>query len=87
MYQNLFSGLYGILFPKEHSEAAFASLRMYEAIGCSIAFAYGQFLCMNVKIYITGGVLVFGMFGYILLEITEKRRTEAIDSDADPVSV
>ena len=63
----LFSGLCGILFPNKR-ESAFASLRMYESIGFTISAAYAQFLCMDVKMYITGSVLLVSVIGYFIME-------------------
>ena len=63
----LFSGLCGILFPNKR-ESAFASLRMYESIGFTISAAYAQFLCMDVKMYITGSVLLVSVIGYFVME-------------------
>ena len=63
----LFAGLCGILFPNKR-ESAFASLRMYESIGFTISAAYAQFLCMDVKMYITGCVLLVSVIGYFIME-------------------
>ena len=61
-------GLVGILFPSTEREAAFASLRMYESVGFCMGFGYAQFLCMDIKMFILGGVLLFGMTNYFLME-------------------
>ena len=62
----------GLLFANQR-EAAFASLRMYESLGFVIAFAYAQFICLDIKIIITGVLLVFGLIGYVMMEIIHKR--------------
>ena len=62
----------GILFPKD-KEPAFATMRMFEAVGMMTAFAYSQFLCMTLKIYITGGVLIIAILFYIVLEVYLKK--------------
>ena len=63
----MLTGLCGILFPNKR-ESAFASLRMYESIGFTISAAYAQFLCMDVKMYITGSVLLVSVIGYFVME-------------------
>ena len=42
---------------------------MYEAIGFTIAFAYAQFVCMDIKIVLTGGLLVLALLSYLLLTL------------------
>lgn len=58
----------GLLFTSSDREAAFASLRMYESVGFCIAFSYAQFLCLDVKLFILGGILFIGMTNYFLME-------------------
>ena len=68
------------MFPSAERESAFASLRMYESIGFCIAFGYAQFLCMDVKMFILGGVLLFGMINYYLMEyLLGKQAKEKIE--------
>ena len=73
-YNILFPGLCGLLFPNKR-ESAFASLRMYESIGFTISAAYAQFLCMDVKMYITGGVLFVSVIGYFIMESVHEKET------------
>ena len=60
-------GLCGLLFPSKR-ESAFASLRMYESIGFTVSAAYAQFLCMDIKMYITGAVLFVSVLCYFVME-------------------
>ncbi len=65
-------GICGLLF-SDQREAAFAGLRMYESVGFCISTAYSQFLCMTVKMYITGGLLILAVCGYFLMEHFHKK--------------
>ena len=66
----------GLLFPHRR-EAAFANLRMYESVGFTLAAAYAQFLCMGVKIHVTGGALLLSVIGYFVMEsLAEREKRE-----------
>jgi len=62
------SALYGCYFP-DNQEAAFSNYRLWESLGFVVAFAYGNYLCINVKLYILLAVLVLGMVGYFTAEL------------------
>ena len=66
------SAFYGCIF-KTESEAAFSNYRMWESIGFIIAFAYSNFICTRVKIFIIMAVLLLGMVGYLFIEIRTGR--------------
>ncbi len=61
------AALYGCLFTQE-SEAAFSNYRMWESLGFIIAFAYSNYICTSVKLYILISVLSIGMIGYFIVE-------------------
>lgn len=61
------AALFGVLFEK-NKEAAFASYRLWEALGFVIAFGYSMFLCVSVKLYVLLGVLSLAMAAYGTVE-------------------
>jgi len=65
--------LYGFLF-SDTTEAAFANYRLWESIGFIIAFAYGNFLRTDIKIYFTMGWLTVGMALYAVVEFMFQRQ-------------
>ena len=69
VWQTQLNGLYGTLF-RRNKEAAFSNYRLWESLGFVIAFAYSKSLCVDVKLYIMIVVLVIGMIGYILVELS-----------------
>jgi len=71
IWQTQLNALVGSIFTNE-SEAAFANYRLFESLGFIIAFAYSQYLCTEIKLYILSGVLVLGFLGYIAAEILSK---------------
>ncbi|XP_076353991.1 protein unc-93 homolog A-like [Tachypleus tridentatus] len=79
VWQTQINAFYGILF-KKNEEAAFSNYRLWESIGFSMAFAYSNYLCVNVKIYILIGFLVLGITGYVAIEFFKKRCTKAMIS-------
>ena len=81
----LFLDLIGFLYPKDR-EAAFASLRMYEGIGFTVAYACAQHICMAMKSYILIGVLIVGMVNYYVMEYLEYKR-KGLMSSYPPVDV
>ena len=65
--------LYGVMFAA-NKEAAFSNLRLWQSIGFAIPLAYASFLCVTTKLYILECVLTFGMVGYLIVELKERRR-------------
>ena len=61
-----------MLFPTDQ-EAAFSNYRLWESIGFVVSFAYANFICTNVKIYILIGVLSIGIILYVIIELIRKR--------------
>ncbi|XP_041375280.1 protein unc-93 homolog A-like [Gigantopelta aegis] len=76
------NALYGCLFT-ENTEAAFANYRLWESFGFMLTYAYNDFLCADVKLYICGGFLVVGMACYSVVEITERRRVVTRNSSVN----
>ena len=79
-----FAALYGTVFSDE-SEAAFSNYRMWESLGFIIAFAYSNYLCTSVKLYILMSVLIIGMSGYAYVEVTLKRKSASRDITTDVI--
>ncbi|XP_040285337.1 protein unc-93 homolog A-like [Bufo bufo] len=71
--QTLLNAFYGVLF-EDHKEAAFANYRLWESVGFVIAFAYSNFLCISVKLYVILSILLIGMILYLVLEYLEYRK-------------
>ena len=64
---------YGTLFVK-NEEAAFSNYRLWESVGFIVAFAYGNAICVRVKLYVLVGVLSLGMAGYLAVEVMLRRQ-------------
>ena len=68
-----FLALFGILF-KDDQEPAFSNLRLWQSVGFMISFAYSNFLCIWIKIIILWCILGVSMAGYLIVEMTVRRR-------------
>ena len=55
-----FLAYFGVLFPSDQ-EAAFSMLRVGQSVGFVISFAYGDYLCVYVKIYILTALMVLSI--------------------------
>ncbi|KRT83652.1 membrane transporter [Oryctes borbonicus] len=66
------NALSGILFPGEE-EAAYSNFRLWESTGSAITYAYNPYLCTNVKLYLLLGLLLIGVTGYTIVEVSENR--------------
>ena len=62
-----FLAFYGVLFPL-NQEPAFSNYRLWESLGFVISFAYGDYLCVDVKMYILIAVLLIGVSLYGVIE-------------------
>lgn len=67
---------------RANSEAAFANIQLWSALGSIIAFSYQSHLCLPPKLYLQAAVLVTGMVGYGIVEIIEHRKKKG-DGSAD----
>ena len=65
--------LYGCIFSSADTEAAFTNYRLWESLGFIAAFAYANFLCVYVKLYVLMGTLSAGMAGYFMVEWLERK--------------
>ena len=77
---SVFAALFGVLFP-DKQEAAFASYRMLQAVGFSVAFGYSYFLCVQTKLSIMAGVLLVSLLLYSIIEFRiyqHKKHTEGV---------
>ena len=75
----LFSGLYGALF-FDDQEAAFSNRSLWKSIGKVVAFSYGAYISVSLKIYILLGCLILGIILYLICELIVYRN-KGIDAD------
>ncbi|XP_066286409.1 protein unc-93 homolog A-like [Branchiostoma lanceolatum] len=73
IWQTQINSLYGVLFPG-CQEVAFSMDGFWGAIGYTVAFGYGGYLCAAVKIYILLALLGISMTTYTVLEVLEWRK-------------
>ncbi|KAJ8402829.1 hypothetical protein AAFF_G00361430 [Aldrovandia affinis] len=75
----IYSGLEQAFLSGDYNkrEAAFSNYRMWESTGFVIAFAYSNFLCLSVKLYILIGALVVSMGLYGWVENQERKSCAA----------
>lgn len=72
VWQTQINAFYGVLFPTQQ-EAAFSNYRLWESLGFVLSFAYGDYLCVDVKLYILMVVLVVGVALYAVIEVIRKK--------------
>ncbi|XP_069589840.1 protein unc-93 homolog A-like [Ranitomeya imitator] len=82
--QTLLNAFYGVLFD-DHKEAAFANYRLWESLGFVIAFAYSNFLCVYVKLYVVLSILLIGIILYLVVEYLEYRKQKMCAKDTSSV--
>ncbi len=63
------------MFPT-NQEAGFSNYRLWESLGFVVAFAVGNYICVNVKLYILIVFLVVGVAGYAVIEVIQRRSNE-----------
>lgn len=68
----LFSALIGSVF-SNNQEPAYANLRMFQALGFTLAYMYSKFLCEFIKLYIAAGFVVGAVILQTVVEIRVKR--------------
>ncbi|CAJ0919159.1 unnamed protein product [Ranitomeya imitator] len=78
------AAFYGVLFD-DHKEAAFANYRLWESLGFVIAFAYSNFLCVYVKLYVVLSILLIGIILYLVVEYLEYRKQKMCAKDTSSV--
>ncbi len=61
------------LFPLQ-SEASFSNVWMWKATGTLLAFSYSAYICTLYKLIILTAFLTLGMAGFIVVEMTERKR-------------
>ncbi|KAK3595784.1 hypothetical protein CHS0354_025421 [Potamilus streckersoni] len=69
IWQTQSGALIGSIF-SDQQEPAYANLRMWQALGFTVAYMYSNFLCESDKLYIIASVLVLSV---ILLNVVELR--------------
>jgi hypothetical protein len=77
----IFKAFYGVIF-KSEEEAAFSNYRLWESLGFAIAYAYSNYICTGVKLYLLLIYLSFGVSGYGLIEFGlrtgEKKKVQIV---------
>ncbi|XP_014661790.1 PREDICTED: protein unc-93 homolog A-like [Priapulus caudatus] len=71
VWQTQINAFYGVTFP-DSTAAAFSNYRLWESLGFLMTFAYGNFLCVSVKLYVVLAFLLTGMAGYGAVEIRHR---------------
>ena len=69
--------LYGVLFANDE-EAAFSNYRLWESAGYILAFILQTQVCIEAKLYVLLGIIILGMIGYFLIEISERSKKQKI---------
>ena len=67
--------MYGVFF-HDNQEPAFSNYRLWESLGFVIAFAYANFLCIQVKLIILLVVLIISLVGYFTAEYINKMQLD-----------
>ena len=70
----LFPGLYGALF-FDDQEAAFSNRSLWKSIGKVVAFSYGAYISVSLKICILLGCLILGIILYLICELIVYRNS------------
>lgn len=70
-WQTQVNSIYGVLF-QSNQEAAFSNFRLWESVGFAISYAYANYLCVNVKLYLLILYLTVGILGYFVVELNER---------------
>ncbi|KAK3598311.1 hypothetical protein CHS0354_029220 [Potamilus streckersoni] len=78
IWQTQSNALIALLFP-EKKESAFANYHTWKAIGFTITFVYGNFLCVSSKLYIAIALLAVAVLLYTIVEIRVRRRRRSQD--------
>ncbi|CAM1309378.1 unc-93 (predicted) [Pycnogonum litorale] len=81
VWQTQINSLYGVLFSKDE-EAAFSNYRLWESLGFIIAFAYNNYICVTVKLYVLIAFLAIRMLGYIVMEVKIRLETKSSSSSS-----
>lgn len=63
---------YGVIFPGE-SEAAFSNYRLWESLGYIFTYVGSSTTCLGVKLSNVLVSLIFGIIGYYVIEVLERR--------------
>ncbi|XP_005093124.2 protein unc-93 homolog A [Aplysia californica] len=66
------NSLMSVVFPDKFEEA-FAGLRMAQGIGVATVFGSSPAMSMRSKIYMLGGLCIFGIIMYLIMEILLRR--------------
>lgn len=74
------NALIALLFPDKR-DSAFANYHTWKALGFTLTFVYGNFLCVAMKLIIAIVLLCVAMLLYIIVEIRVKRNQSAEHQD------
>ena len=72
-WQTQVNSIYGVLF-QSNQEAAFSNFRLWESLGFFFSYAYSNYFCTNVKLYLLLIYLTIGILGYLAIEINENQK-------------
>ena len=75
------TALYGESFP-DRSEGAYSNYNVWFGFGSAAAYAYSDYLCTDVKVYIVIGSILFAMLCYIIsIIIDREQRQNTMEDD------
>ncbi|XP_045110444.1 UNC93-like protein [Portunus trituberculatus] len=72
VWQTQINAFYGVIFPGE-SEAAFSNYRLWESLGYIFTYVGSATSCVSTKLNNVLVSLVFGIIGYYIIEVLERR--------------
>ncbi|XP_066996152.2 UNC93-like protein [Anabrus simplex] len=76
IWQAQINAMYGIIFPGRE-EAAYSGFRLWEGVGYIIAFGYSSSLCTGMKLYALFGILLLGVIGYVVIELSLRPKAKS----------
>ncbi|XP_060062872.1 protein unc-93 homolog A-like [Ylistrum balloti] len=78
IWQTQSATLVGVAF-KDKQEPAFANLRLFQAMGFTVAYLYSIHLCEFIKLYIAGAYVTLSMVLVAVVEIRLRRQASSND--------
>lgn len=67
---------FGVLF-HSNKEISFSIYKLFQSLGFTVAFAYGDYLCVSHKLYILVCVLIISVILYGVVEWSERKKNTA----------
>ncbi|GAB6026756.1 Protein unc-93 A [Chamberlinius hualienensis] len=81
IWTSQFVAFIGFVFKNGNTEAAFACNYLWQMIGNCLWHACSVYLCLNLQIFVMGGILGLGLLGYLGVEILLYRENKPIIED------